>query len=129
MSATKTDLNKITKTKTNKMNTNNWKHGFTQRTAINTDIERVREINKALLNESYNTTIKTIDKAVNLQTAINDKDEAIRKAKRTIIDNVLKLDNSNDESTTNDAEQVIRTILSKYPNLSGYVSHIRQELS
>jgi hypothetical protein len=110
------------------MNERNYKHGFTQRTAINTDIQRVREINKALISESYTTTIKTIDKAVNLQTAINDKDEAIRKAKRTIIDNVLKLDNSNDESTTNDAEQVIRTILSKYPNLSGYVSHIRQEL-
>ena len=128
MSATKTDLNKITKTKTNKMNTNNWKHGFTQRTAINTDIERVREINKALLNESYNTTKNTIEKACNLQASITDKDNEIKNAKRKIIDMVLKLDNATDITTSEDAEQVIRTILSKNPNLSGYVSHIRQEL-
>ena len=110
------------------MNDKNYTHGFTQRNELSTDLERVIEINKAMIRESYTTTIKTIDKAVNLQTAINDKDEAIRKAKRTIIDMVLKLDNANDESTTTDAEQTIRTILSKYPTLSGYVSHIRQEL-
>lgn len=110
------------------MEERNYKHGFTQRTNLDTDLERVIEINKAIIKESYSTTKNVIEKAVNMQSAINDKDEAIRKAKRTIIDMVLKLYNSNDESTTTEAEQTIRTVLSKYPHLSGYVAHTRQEL-
>lgn len=110
------------------MEERNYKHGFTQRTNLDTDLERVIEINKAMIRESYSTTKNVIEKAVNMQSAITDKDNEIKKAKRTIIDMVLKLDNATDESTTTDAEQTIRTILSKYPTLSGYVSHIRQEL-
>lgn len=105
-----------------------YKHGFTQRTNLDTDLERVIEINKAMKRESYSTTKNVIEKAVNMQSAITDKDNEIKKAKRTIIDMVLKLDNSNDESNTTEAEQTIRTVLSKYPHLSGYVAHTRQEL-
>ena len=105
-----------------------YKHGFTQRTNLDTDLERVIEINKAMIRESYSTTKNVIEKAVNMQSAINDKDNEIKKAKKTIIDMVLKLDNATDERTTNDAEQTIRTVLSKYPHLSGYVAHTRQEL-
>jgi hypothetical protein len=107
----------------------NYENGTPRRTILdNTDFERIIEINKAMIKESYSTTKNIIDKAVSLQSSINDKDNEIMNAKRKIIDNVLKLDNSNDESTTNDAEQQLKTILSKYPTLSGYVSHIRQEL-
>lgn len=107
---------------------NNYKHGFTQRNAILTDIERVKEINKKLMNESVLTTKTTIDKAVNLQATINDKDNEIKNAKRKIIDNVLKLDNSTDHGTTAQAEQELKTILSHYPFLSSYVAHVRNEL-
>lgn len=106
----------------------NFKHGFTQRNEIDTDLKRVREINKALMNESVLTTKSVIDKAVNLQSNLNDKDSEIKKAKSQIIDSVLKLDNATDDETTAQAEQVIKTILSKYPFLSSYVSHVRNEL-
>lgn len=105
-----------------------YKHGFTQRTSLMTDLKRVREINKALMNESLLTTKNTIDKAVNLQATINNKDNEIKNAKRKIIDNVLKLDNSTDHGTTAQAEQELKTILSHYPFLSSYVAHVRNEL-
>ncbi len=107
----------------------NYENGTPRRTILdNTDFERIIEINKALIKESYSTTKSVIDKAVNLQSSITDKDEVIRNAKRMIIDSVLKLDNANDSTTSADAEQVLKTILSKYPTLSGYVAHIRNEL-
>lgn len=102
----------------------NWKHGFTQRDQMDTNTERVRQI----MNESYLTTKSVIDKAVNLQSNLNDKDSEIKKAKSKIIDSILKLDNATDDETTVQAEQVIKTILSKYPFLSSYVSHVRTEL-
>ncbi len=107
---------------------NNYKHGFTQRTNLMTDLERVKEINKKLMNESVLTTKKTIDKAVLMQSSINDKDNEIKNAKRKIIDNVLKLDNSTDHSTTAQAEQELKIILSHYPHLSSFVAHVRNEL-
>jgi hypothetical protein len=110
------------------MNNKNYSHGFTQRTTLETDLQRVLEINKALIKESYTATISDIDKAVNLQTKITDKDHGLKSAKQKIIDNVLKSTKANDEQTMNDAEQVIRTILSHYPNLSSFVAHVRNEL-
>lgn len=110
------------------MNNKNYNHGFTQKNELNTDILRVIDINKKMITESYTANISDIDKAINLQTKITDKEPSIKQAKQNIIDNVLKSIKANDQHTYNDAEQVIKSVLSRYPNLSSYVAHIRNEL-
>jgi hypothetical protein len=107
---------------------NNYKHGFTQRNELDTDIMRVIDINKKMITESYTANVGDINKAVNLQTLITDKEPSIKQAKQNIIDNVLKSIKANDQTTYNDAEQVIKSVLSRHPNLSSYVAHVRNEL-
>lgn len=106
---------------------NNYKHGFTQRNELDTDIMRVIAINKKMITESYTANISDIDKAVNLQTKITDKDHGVKQAKKTIIDNVLKSIKANDDKTREEAEQQIRSVLSRYP-LQSYTAHVRNEL-
>jgi hypothetical protein len=106
------------------MNKSTWVHGFQQRTILDTDTERVRQI----MNEGRIIKVSTLDKAISLENSINPADQ-LKPYKLNIIKSVLRGMTSNKDEDIKTAEQSIKSILSMYPKLSSYVSHIRQQLS
>jgi hypothetical protein len=97
---------------------NTWKHGFQQKTGLDTDEERVKEI----IRENYEPKANKIDIACRLIESVNDRDKNLVFTKRQLIDLVLKNDA--------ESEKEIKHLLSQYRGqLNGFVSHIRQELN
>lgn len=101
----------------------NWKHGFTQRTEMDTDTERVRQI----MNEGKVITKSVIEQAISLENRIKPSDP-LKTYKVAIINAVLITVTTAEEHKETEAEQTIKTMLSREPKLSSFVSHIRQTL-
>jgi len=101
----------------------NWKHGFTQRNEMDTDSERVRQI----MNEGKVITKSVIEQAISLENGIKPSDP-LKTYKVAIINAVLKTVTTAEPNKEAEAEQTIKTVLSRNPNLSSYVAHIRQIL-
>ena len=105
------------------MNELNWKHGFTQRTEMDTDTERVRQI----MNEGKVITKSVIEQAISLENGIKPSDP-LKTYKVAIINAVLITVTTADTNKEKEAEQTIKTVLTREPKLSSFVSHIRQTL-
>jgi len=103
---------------------NNWNHGIQLRNTLSTDTQRVRE----LIKEDIEIKVSLLDKAISLEDSLNTKDQDTR-YKIRIIDGVVLSMFSTTKEEKQRGEQIILTTLSKYPNLSSWCSHVRQELS
>ncbi|CAA9195060.1 hypothetical protein [Flavobacterium collinsii] len=99
------------------MEQSTWKHGFKQRTGLDTDSDRVKEIIK----ENYEPKNNRVDKAIRLSESVTGRDSIMVLTKKELIDLIFK--------GGEDAERQIKKILVKNDGkLNGFVSHIRQEL-
>lgn len=97
--------------------TTTWVHGFEQRTGLETDQQRVKEI----LRENHEPKSNRIEIANRLIEGVTGRDTKLIMTKKELIDLILK-DNE-------DSEKEVKKILSKYRgSLNAFCSHVRQEL-
>jgi len=112
------------------MNIFTWQHGFTQRKALETNAQRVREIlrENTANTQPINGLIPVVEKALRLEKLIAPTDP-LKKDKVKLVNAVFSACTASNAEKQKEAEQQIRNVLSRQPKLSSYVANLRMEFA